>query len=76
MTIEPGDATVYVDGRFLGTGKELSELHSGLILESGKHKLDVVRPGFDGETVDFLLDEGSEIELEVNLISKDRGEEV
>lgn len=76
MNIEPGDATIYVDGRFLGTGKELSELHSGLILESGKHTLDVVRPGFDGETIDFLLDAGSEIELTVKLISKGSGEEV
>jgi hypothetical protein len=76
INIEPADATVYIDGRFVGTGGDLSSLHSGLILESGKHKLDVVRPGFDGKTVDFSLDAGSEIDLEVILTSKDRGEEV
>ena len=45
LHVEPNDASVYLDGRFIGTGEELSRLRSGLIVDVGSHRLEVVRPG-------------------------------
>jgi hypothetical protein len=42
MQIEPGDATVYVDGAFRGTGREVARLE----LPEGRHRIEIVRPGF------------------------------
>lgn len=67
LAVEPADAAVYLDGRFLGTGRELSRLSSGLIVDPGAHKLSVVRPGSESRSVDFEVEAGQEIELEVTL---------
>jgi hypothetical protein len=42
LTVEPEDASVYVDGAFRGTGREASSLK----LAPGRHRIEVVRPGF------------------------------
>ena len=42
MSIRPEDASVYVDGKFRGTGRELRRL----ALPPGSHQIEVVRPGF------------------------------
>jgi hypothetical protein len=67
LTVEPDDAAVYLDGRFLGTGRELSRLGAGLIVDPGSHKLSVVRPGRESRSVDFEIEAGQEIDLEVAL---------
>ena len=53
LEIEPDDASVYLDGRFLGTGRELARLRSGLIVDPGEHMLEVVRPGRRSERADL-----------------------
>jgi hypothetical protein len=45
--IEPGDAVVYLDDHFAGTGEELSSLNRGLIVAPGAHKIVVSRPGYE-----------------------------
>ncbi len=67
LEIEPVDASIYLDGRFLGTGDEVSRLHSGLIVAPGEHTLEVVRPGFASEEIPFSIDPGEEASLEVVL---------
>jgi hypothetical protein len=47
--IEPGDAVVYLDDHFAGTGEELSSLSRGLIVAPGAHKIVVSRPGYGTE---------------------------
>jgi hypothetical protein len=42
LAVEPEDASVYVDGAFRGTGREASSLR----LAPGRHRIEVVRPGF------------------------------
>ena len=67
LVIDPPDASVYLDGRFLGTARELAGLHAGLIMEPGRHSLEVVRPGYASETRDFVVPERGELELTVSL---------
>ena len=67
LSIDPGDASIYLDGRFLGTGDELARLHSGLIVAPGDHTLEVVRPGFDSQNVLFSVQAGEETEVEITL---------
>ncbi len=42
LTVEPEDASVYVDGAFRGTGREASSIK----LAPGRHRIEVVRPGY------------------------------
>lgn len=67
LSIEPADASVYLDGRYLGTGRELAQLHAGLLIDSGDHRLEVVRPGFEGRAIEFSVAEGEEERIEVGL---------
>jgi hypothetical protein len=67
LEVEPDDASVYLDGRFLGTGAEIGRLHSGLILDRGAHKISVVRPGYRARELSFDVKAGEELELEVSL---------
>ncbi len=67
IEIDPSDASIYLDGRFLGTGGELARLHSGLMVEPGEHTLEVVRPGFASEEIGFSVASGEETSLSVAL---------
>jgi len=67
LTVEPRDASVYLDGRFLGTGDELAELRSGLMVNPGEHRLAVVRPSYDSEELMVDVAAGEDVELAVRL---------
>ena len=67
LDIQPADASVYLDGRFLGTGSELARLHSGLLVDRGSHRLAVVRPGYRQRELQFVVEPGEDLELEVEL---------
>lgn len=67
LTVEPADASVYLDGRFLGTGGELAELRSGLMVNAGVHQLSVVRPSYESEELTVEVDAGEDVELAVRL---------
>jgi len=67
LEVEPGDASVYLDGRFLGTGRELARLRSGLIVDAGEHRIEVVRPGRRSETQTFTVVAGEEASLDIEL---------
>ena len=69
LSIEPGDASVYLDGRFLGTAEELSRLHAGLVVNPGLHTLEVVRPGFRAQRTEVVIDEDVETAISVELES-------
>ncbi len=42
LSVRPDDASIYVDGSFRGTGREVTSVD----LRPGKHRVEVVRPGF------------------------------
>ncbi len=67
LRVAPGDASVYLDGRFLGTADELERLHAGLLVDGGDHLLEVVRPGFRSESIEFTLEAGEEEIVAVDL---------
>lgn len=67
LSVVPPDAAVYLDGRFLGTGRELGDVHAGLIVDPGEHELEVARPGYASKTTTFDAEPGEEVELTVEL---------
>lgn len=68
LDIEPSDASVYIDGRFVGTGLDL-ERGPSLRLDPGEHRIAVVRPGHKAEEKEFTVAAGEELELEIELDS-------
>lgn len=64
LSVEPAEASVYLDGRFVGTGSELAD---GLTVASGEHVVEVVLPGYEQETVRFEVSPGVASAVEVRL---------
>jgi hypothetical protein len=67
LSVTPQDASVYLDGRFLGTGSELALTGGGLYVEPGQRRLQVVRPGYRQEDVSFQARAGEEQEVRIDL---------
>lgn len=67
IRIEPSDASVYLDGEFVGTGHDLAQRDSGLRVDPGEHKLAVVRPGRRSVERTFRVAAGEEAELDIEL---------
>lgn len=67
LRVEPADAAVYLDDRFIGTAEEINSLPRGISVSSGKHTVTVSRPGFRDHAVDVELGEGETEELKVSL---------
>lgn len=67
LEVQPSDASIYLDGRFLGTGEQLGSLRGGMMVDSGEHLLEVVRPGFATERVEFQITDGEEKRVQVEL---------
>jgi hypothetical protein len=67
LSITPEDASIYLDGNFLGTAREVAQLSAGLVVPPGSHRLEVVRPGYEPEEVRFDGEAGEELSLQVDL---------
>jgi hypothetical protein len=67
LSITPEDASLYLDGNFLGTAREVAQLSAGLVVPPGSHRLEVVRPGYEAEEVRFDSAAGQEVSLQVDL---------
>jgi len=65
--VEPDDAAVYVDDRYVGTAEELGDLSRGLRLKPGKHVVTVVRPGYGTKTVTVEAKPGASIDVVIEL---------
>ena len=66
LDVQPADASVYVDGVFRGTGRDLRQLR----LPAGRHRIEVVRPGYRTIERDVELAPGQTLDLGIDL---DRG---
>jgi len=73
LVVEPADASVYLDGRFVGTGREIAGLRAGLLVDVGTHRLEIVRPGYSAETRTVEVRAGDDSELRVVLREKSGG---
>lgn len=67
VKVEPDDASVYLDGRFVGTGSDLAGNEAGLLLAPGHHHLSVVRPGRRAEERELDAVLGKDIDVSVSL---------
>lgn len=67
LRVEPTDAAVYLDDRFVGTAEEINSLGRGISVSAGKHTVTVSRPGFEDRTVEVEVDAGETEELKVEL---------
>jgi hypothetical protein len=67
LRIEPVDASVYLDGNFVGTGADLAATRQGLAVAAGEHVVDVVRPGRAGRQLRFVVESGRDLTLEISL---------
>lgn len=63
LEVTPDDASVYVDDSFQGTGREARYL----TLRSGRHAIEVVRPGFDTVRRDVEVVRGETGDVQVEL---------
>jgi hypothetical protein len=63
LDVQPEDASVYVDGAFRGTGREASSLR----LAPGRHRIEVVRPGYRTAESDVDVPAGETTRLKVIL---------
>ncbi len=61
--IRPADASVYVDGAFRGTAREAASLR----LPAGRHRIEIVRPGYRTEEREVEVRAGETTQLEVDL---------
>lgn len=67
LAVEPQDASIYLDGRFLGTGRELASLRAGLMVNPGEHRVSVVRPSYAAEELDVQVVAGEDLDLTIRL---------
>jgi len=67
LAVAPGDSAVYLDGHFLGTGAEISQLSAGLVVEPGQHVIELVRPGYQTEKVPVTVPPGERVTLDLEM---------
>lgn len=63
MNVRPADASVYVDGQFRGSGKQVERLE----LPPGRHRIEVVRPGFRTFDREVEVRPGDTVDVDVEL---------
>ncbi len=64
LTLEPGDASIYLDGNFLGVASELTQ---SLLVAPGSHRLEVARPGYDTLQLELDVTAGETLEIQRSL---------
>lgn len=69
LTITPPEASVYIDGRFVGIGGELTALGVGLLMDPGEHEIQIFHPEHKTRETSFEVTVGNETKLEIDLTS-------
>jgi hypothetical protein len=67
LDVRPDDASVYLDGRFVGTGRQVSTATQPLMLMPGEHRLQVVHPEYAADERTVTMGAGEEKLVEVTL---------
>ena len=63
LSVEPRDATVYVDGEYRGTARDLPSLR----LPAGHHRVELVRPGYLPIEKEFDIEADRTIDLGLSM---------
>lgn len=69
LTVTPPEASVYIDGRFVGIGGELTALGVGLLMDPGEHEIQIFHPEHETKEKSFEVTVGKETKLEIDLTS-------
>ncbi len=67
LSVAPADASVYLDGHFLGIAGEIGEQRSGILIDPGEHHIEIVRPGYVNHQLRFEAEPRGEVKLEIEL---------
>ena len=67
LAVTPAEASIYIDGRFLGVGAELSAIEKGLLMDPGEHTIQVFHPGHASHDQTFMVESGKQIDLQIEL---------
>jgi hypothetical protein len=73
LLVDPPDAAVYLDGKFLGRAEELRQLHGDLAVGTGRHTIEAVRPGYRSASQSVQVGDKQTIKVELNLIREGKG---
>jgi hypothetical protein len=63
LRVEPRDATVYIDGKYLGIARELGALP----LTAGHHRIELARPGYRELSQEFDVEAGRRTDLALSM---------
>jgi hypothetical protein len=67
VRVEPPDAVVFLDDRFIGTAGEIGSLSRGVSVSPGRHTVTVSRPGYKDRTLQIEVDANDTKEIDVTL---------
>lgn len=67
LKVTPENASVYIDGEFLGTAGELARLERGVAVTPGQHQIEVMAPGHAPRTVAVTVPQGERRQVVVEL---------
>lgn len=67
LKVEPADAAVYLDDRFIGTAEEVNSLDRGIAVTPGRHTVTISRPGFKERSKQIEVKAGDNPSLELSL---------
>jgi hypothetical protein len=67
FSVEPSDAVIFLDDRFVGTAQEIASLSPGVSVTPGRHTVTVSRPGYKDRTVTITVEPGETEPVEVEL---------
>jgi hypothetical protein len=65
--VTPANASIYLDGEFLGTATELLRLERGIAVKPGQHRVEVMAPGHASRTLTVDVPEGERRQVVVEL---------
>jgi hypothetical protein len=65
--VEPDDASVYLDGRFVGTGRDVSTATEPLPVFPGDHRVQVVHPDYPNQEQSVTINSGEQKLVEITL---------
>ncbi|MGE5235288.1 MAG: hypothetical protein ACM3O7_02925 [Acidobacteriota bacterium] len=67
LRVTPDNASVYLDGQFVGTGGELGRLQRGLSVAAGHHRVEVLAPGRTPRSVEVDVADGQRQQVVIEL---------
>jgi hypothetical protein len=67
LDVSPGEARVYLDGRYIGTADDFGGDPDSLTLRPGSYRLEFRLEGYESQSIDIDADPGATIEVHKNL---------